>query len=247
MNWKVFYNSSCALQNYEKLLVRACENTSEKLSFTPCEGPEELEKGSLYLNREGEISFIAAPGEKPFSLSWSKNLNFWSRESFSFKKTPLLRALGVGPSDWVVDATCGTAQDCSYLLSAGLKVRAYERYFPTFLLLKYSLLLEKPPQLEDSLELYFGSYDQSADHWNCPIYYDPMFDDGSKRKAKSNKQMSLFHSLLKGQVDDGAIVAKRLLAKTSRLVVKRPPKGELLLEKPNAQWSTKAVRFDLYI
>ncbi len=254
MNWKVFYNSSCALQNFEKLLVKACENTSEVLDFVLCEGPQGLERGSLYLDESGELYFIAASGEKPFSLSWSKNLGFWSRETFSFKKSPLLRALGARAGEWVVDATCGTGQDCSYLLSAGLRVRAYERYFPTFLLLKYSYLLEEDSlELGDSLELFYGSYADDEEHvehkelWNCPVYYDPMFDDGSKRKAKSNKQMSLFHALLKDQVDDGSSVASALLKKTSRLVVKRPPKGELLLPGPNAQWSTKAVRFDLYI
>lgn len=245
MNWKVFYNSLCALQKHQDLLYKACANTAETLDFASCKGPSELQKGSLYLDEEGELFFIAEAGERPFSLSWAKNLNFWSRESFSFKKSPLLRALGAAAGEWVVDATCGTGQDASYLLSAGLKVRAYERFFPSYLLLKYSLSRE---EVTDNLELYFGSYADRDERWDCPVYYDPMFDDGTKRKAKSNKQMSLFHSLLKDQVDDGPKVAAMLLKKTKRLVVKRPPKGELLLEKGlNAQWSTKAVRFDLYL
>lgn len=244
MNWKVFYNDSCALQNFENGLSTACQSSGETLDFTPCKDASALAKGSLYLDESGELFFIAAPGERPFSFSWEKNLNFWSRESFSFKKSPLLRALGAGPGDRVVDATCGTGQDSAYLLSAGLKVHAYERFFPTYLLLKYSLLKEAP----QNLELFFGSYAESFDHWECPIYYDPMFDDGSKRKAKSNKQMSLFHGLLKDQIDDSSLVAAKLLTKTKRLVIKRPPKGELLLDKGlNAQWSTKAVRFDLYL
>ncbi len=247
MNWKVFYNPSCALQNYENLLVKACENTDERLEFTPCEGLKNLERGSLYLDEDGELYFIAAPGEKPFNLSWERNLHFWSRENFSFKKSPLLRALGATAGQWVVDATCGTGQDCSYLLGAGLHVRAYERFFPTFLLLKYSWLKDQPKAIEGRLEIYYGSYGDDEVNWNCPVYYDPMFDDGTKRKAKSNKQMSLFHALLKDQVDDSKDMALKLRGKTNRLVVKRPPKGELLMAGPNAQWESKAVRFDLYI
>jgi len=246
MNWNVFYNDSCALQNSENQLALACRNTSHTLNFAPCKKASGLPKGSLFLDESGELFFIADIGENPFSLSWSKNLNFWSRENFSFKKSPLLRALGARAGQWVVDATCGTGQDCAYLLSAGLKVRAYERFFPTYLLLKYSLLRESP----NNLELFYGSYTDSPDHWDCPVYYDPMFDDGTKRKAKSNKQMSLFHGLLKDQQDDSSQVAAKLLEKTGRLVVKRAPKGELLLAKAeglNAQWSSKAVRFDLYL
>lgn len=236
------------MQNSEELLVKACQNTDNHLIFTLCNDPLTLDKGALFLSDEGELLFIGDSGQKPMSFSWVKNLNFWSREVVSFKKHPLLRALGVKPGEWVVDATCGTGGDCSFLLHAGLKVKAYERYFPTFLLLSYSLLSEELPEnLSEAIEVYYGDYAHNADQWNCPIYFDPMFDDGSKRKAKTNKEMTLFHSLLKDLPDDSSEVAKLLLLKTKRLVVKRPPKGDLLLANPNAQWTSKAVRFDLYI
>ena len=244
MEWKVFYKSPCALQNSEDLLARACENSDNGLNFELCKDPSLLEKGSLYLSCDEELLFIGATGQKPMSFSWSKNLNFWSREVVSFKKNPLLRALGAKEGEWVVDATCGTGADCSFLLHAGLKVRAYERYFPTYLLLAFSYFKEN---ISSNLEVHFGDYSTLGDQWNCPVYFDPMFDDGSKRKAKTNKEMTLFHSLLKDLPDDSSMVAKRLLEKTNRLVVKRPPKGDLLLDKPNAQWVSKAVRFDLYI
>ena len=252
MKWKVFYNSSCALQNYENLLVTASKDEGAALEFCECTEVSDLERGSLYLDEQGELMFIGAPLENPIRFSWEQSLHFWSKEKMSFKKHPLLRALGAPAGQWVVDATCGMAGDTTFLLNAGLNVRAFERFFPTYLLLSYSLLKETQEgliDLEDRLELYHGSYSASdnKDHWNCPIYFDPMFDDGVKRKAKSNKEMSLFHSLLKDYPDDSTEVAKALFAKTNRLVIKRAPKGPLLLERPNSQWTTKAVRFDLYI
>ena len=74
-----------------------------------------------------------------------------------------------------------------------------------------------------------------------------MYDDGSKRKAKTNKEMSLFHKLLKDTEDDSEKAAQLLREKTKRLVIKRAPKGELLLKGPNSQWKSKSVRFDLYL
>ncbi|MBC97438.1 MAG: hypothetical protein CME63_06795 [Halobacteriovoraceae bacterium] len=250
MNLKVFYHPECALQKCKDILHKLTLGTEYSFNYNLCPDPKSLEAGSLYLDKLDQLVFVGEENQKPIVFSWEKALQFWSRESYSFKKTPLLKALGVKEGDHVVDATCGTGMDSAFLLHAGLQVTAYERFFPTYLLLQYSFLYEKQQKsLSENLPLkiIFGDYATNDDQWECPVFYDPMYDDGSKRKAKTNKEMSLFHKLLKDTEDDSEKAAQLLREKTKRLVIKRAPKGELLLKGPNSQWKSKSVRFDLYI
>ena len=251
MNGEVFYSierkegeSSCALHKLEEFMSSALGVTYSELRLTPFSGDTSgLQEGSAFISSEGTPYLYAGSDQKPILFSWQHSLNFWSREVVSFKKTPLLKALGVSPGDTVVDATCGMGQDSSFLLHAGLKVHAYERFFLTAFLLSFSAWSENT----NDLTLHSDDYSTSeVIHEGAPIYYDPMFDDGKKRKAKAKKSMTLFHDLLDAP-EDSKEVAARLLKKTHRLVIKRPPKGELLLPGPNAQWKSKAVRFDLYL
>lgn len=251
MNGEVFYSierkegeSSCALHKLEEFMNSPLGVTYSELRLTPFSGDtSELQEGAAFISCQAAPYLYAGVDQKPILFSWQHSLNFWSREVVSFKKTPILKALGVSPGDTVVDATCGMGQDSSFLLHAGLKVLAYERFTPTAFLLSFSAWRESI----DGLDLYCDDYSRSeVIHKAAPIYYDPMFDDGKKRKAKAKKSMTLFHELLDAP-EDSHEVAKRLLQKTYRLVIKRPPKGQLLLPGPNAQWKSKAVRFDLYL
>ena len=159
MKWKVFYNSSCALQNYENLLVTASKDEGAALEFCECTEVSELERGSLYLDEQGELMFIGAPLENPIRFSWEQSLHFWSKEKMSFKKHPLLRALGAPAGQWVVDATCGMAGDTTFLLNAGLNVRAFERFFH-----KSPITFTKSPQNLPSAFLLRKYFSQLGEH-----------------------------------------------------------------------------------
>lgn len=184
--------------------------------------------------------------ESPYCYSWEAHMKAWSsdREVLS-GKSPLVKSLGLSQSntvDGVIDATLGLGKDTAHLLTFGAKVMAFERVAEVFFLARASQVLED--FFPERLLLSFGSVKENPE--NLPIYFDPMFDDGSKRKAKAHKGMSAFHLLVGGD-DDAAQEGMRLRNMTSRLVVKRPSKKKALLDNLNSSWKGKAISYDLYL
>lgn len=201
--------------------------------------------------RGNELLLGGLAGQRPIVYGLNQELRFW-RDTLAktFKKAKgnakarpaILKALGVGRGDKVIDATFGLGRDSCQLMSAGLQVMAFERVPELFFLAKASQLWEEIP--EERLVLHFGSVRENPDR--LPIYFDPMFSDGSDRKALSGKGMQVFHELV-GSDDDASSEAKRLRDLTDRLVIKRAPKAPQLLDGRNSDWTSKAVRFDLYL
>lgn len=179
------------------------------------------------------------PGQNPVVYSFEKELSKWRG---SKGKTPLVKALGANKGDRLIDATFGFGKDSCQLLGHGLSVHAYERVPELYFLARSCQLWQEIP--EERLKIHFGSVRENPK--DCPIYFDPMYEDGALRKAKSGKGMQVFHKLV-GLDEDASQEAQRLRDLTSRLVVKRAPKAPMLLEKRNSTWESKAVRFDLYL
>jgi 16S rRNA (guanine1516-N2)-methyltransferase len=209
--------------------------------------PADLPTGSLFVDEKG-AQLVALSGQKAILFSWLKLQAHWRGEASKVKASPLLRALGARSDEWVVDATCGTGRDTSYLLHHGLNVCAFERNKAIFFLLKSSQVFED--FLHERLNLFFGqasaSLDTSDFHKNVPVYFDPMFDDGQGRKAKTKKNMEVFHQVV-GADKDALGEAMKLKELSDRLVIKRSPRDGELLPKPSSTWKTKSVRFDLYL
>lgn len=203
----------------------------------------DLAQGDLILTKLGP-GLKAGPGQKDLIFSWEDLLRQWQREKSFLKTSPLIKALGLkkGNVEEAIDATLGLGRDSAQILAAGFKVSAFERNPKIFFLAKAAQLMERT--LDDRLEISFGSCEENSR--SCPIYFDPMFDDGKQRKALPNKGMALFHDIVGGDAD-AKNEAQRLLNMTKRLVIKRPPKLDALLEKRNSCWESKAVRFDLYL
>jgi hypothetical protein len=205
----------------------------------------DLPAGSVFVDCEG-AKMMALPGQTPLLFSWKEQQKHWRSEASKIKASPLIRALGRKPGEWVVDATCGTGRDASYLLHHGLNVQAFERNKAVFFLLKFSQSIEN--FLLERLEVNFGqaAHKLARGDGEHSIYFDPMFDDGQKRKARAKKKMEVFHALigLDGDALDEALSLRKL---AKRLVIKRSPRDGALLEKPNNTWQTKSVRFDLYL
>ena len=198
------------------------------------------EGDALVVLIEGELHLIAGDGQSPIVFSWPRKLNKWNNDKTISNN--LMRALGSKRGDTVIDATVGFGQDTSYLLHHGLNVIGFERVPLLYFLQKGSLLISEE---ELNLELIFGQA-SDADYEGLPIYFDPMFDNGIKRKAKAKKTMSLLHKMI-GADDDAISEAKKLRAISGRLVIKKSPRDPELLEDRNSSWESKAVRFDLYL
>ncbi len=206
------------------------------------EGTQIPQSGELFYDREG-VGLSSPDGQKPLRLSWEEGLRHWMREKrASLVQNSLCKALGLKEAQSVIDATVGLGKDSCLLLALGHTIIGYERSPKIYFLQRASQITEN--FLLERLTLNFGSVTNNPE--NFPLYFDPMFDDGKKRKALPNKGMALFHKLVGGD-SDAKEEAMRLRELTSRLVIKRAPKAEMLLEKRNSCWESKAVRFDLYL
>ncbi|MCF8059785.1 MAG: class I SAM-dependent methyltransferase [Bacteriovoracaceae bacterium] len=201
-----------------------------------------LPPGKIGLDSQGPL-LGAMPGQTNIRFSWNHHIHAWRRDSLIMQgKAPLFKALGVRSGDSVIDATMGLGRDCSQLIAAGLKVVAYERVPDVYFLGVAAQIFEGLSI--DRLKLNFGPCLDNPD--SLPIFFDPMFSDGKKRRAKPNKGMEVFHQLVGGD-EDSELEAQRLLQLTKRLVIKRPPKGDQLLKGRNSCWESKALRLDLYL
>jgi hypothetical protein len=202
----------------------------------------ELEVGEIGL-KGSQVLMGTQFSNSPFIFSWEEQMRSWSQDRDVFTgKTPLIKALGLKKNDSVIDTTLGLGKDTTQLLTFGAHVEAYERVPQVYFMARAAQIFEG--FLEDKLLLNFGSLGENPK--NLPIYFDPMFDDGSKRKAKAHNAMSAFHELVGGD-PDAIEEGKRLRNLTKRLVVKRPSKKKALLENVNSTWKGKAISFDLYL
>ncbi len=196
--------------------------------------------GEVFIDAGG-VGLYTPSGQKPLYFSWDESFLKWSRER-GLKQNPLIKASGQKAGSWIIDATVGLGKDSALFLAAGLKVKGFERQQKIFFLQRAAQILEG--FMEENLILHFGEISENP--WRAPIYFDPMFDDGQKRKAKPTKGMALFHQVI-GADKDAVEVAKRLRQLCPRLIIKRSPRDPMLLENRNSSWESKAVRFDLYL
>lgn len=79
------------------------------------------------------------------------------------------------------------------------------------------------------------------------VYLDPMFPPKKKKSAAANKNMQLLHWLVGEDLDASALVAASLECGARRVAVKRPDYAEPLYRKPDAQFSSKLVHYDMYL
>jgi len=77
------------------------------------------------------------------------------------------------------------------------------------------------------------------------IYYDPMYPAKNKT-ALPSKEMQILRELIGVNEEEPEIIQKALSLNVKRVVVKRPLKANVILEKPKFQLSSKLVRYDIY-
>ena len=148
----------------------------------------------------------------------------------------------------VLDATCGMGKDSFLLASSGFQVTACEQHPVVHALLTDGLVRLEQSGSSSGFTVYLQAAEQMMQqgHFDV-IYLDPMFPEKSKA-AKTKKDMQLFQRLHGHQTDEAAeLLALALKSDSRRVVIKRPPKAPLLLNrKPTFQMGGKSCRFDAF-
>lgn len=162
------------------------------------------------------------------------------------KGDPLFKAIRLqsGIAPLILDATCGTGNDSMFLVHYGARVIAYEKHPIIYLLLKCAYL--RTPRIHQQFSLNFGdaiNYQGERPHI---IYFDPMYPE-KKKSARSRKEMELFKELVGESQRELEMLSWARKMALSRVVVKRPPKGESISPDHNFSLTSKAVRFDIYL
>ena len=201
-------------------------------------------EGKLRQSPDGYELLSNDPQEKPVVLNFEQEFLQWKRTLTSLRDQPLYRALGVkgGELPFVLDATCGLAGDSLQLLAYGCRVHSWERHpIPGLMLLQAYVAWQHEVKSRWSLELTQFTVPSDIQ----VIYFDPMYSDVNK-KALPRKEMRIFREVL-GQDEDAQEVARKLRHHGKRLIIKRPPKADPLIEGVAFAQEGKAVRLDVYL
>ena len=169
----------------------------------------------------------------------------------------LIKAVGVKnikPGIIVMDATAGLGEDSFLLAASGLNVKMYEKDPVIAKLLDDGLeRAKKDPDLESivsRMELICeDSIKAMEDKKIRPdiIYLDPMFPERSK-SGLIKKKFQLLQRLESPCEDGERMLTAALGATQSKIIVKRPLKGEYISKlKPSYSIKGRAIRYDCYI
>ena len=168
-------------------------------------------------------------------------------------KNPLIRAFGKR-IDAIHDLTAGLGGDAYRLARAGYRVRAMERE-PVI----YALLASAWEDANESgavptdvaARLMFSRAEganeiDAIEGMNQGVYIDPMYPPPRRASAKPRRELQVMRALLPPQQDAKQLV-ERARERAARVVVKRPPHAESLVEGPSHVIESKLVRFDVYV
>lgn len=171
------------------------------------------------------------------------------QENLRSKQHPVLKSLADKDSP-IVDLTLGEGRDSLTFLKAGRKVLAFERnpYIFIYFLLNLARLAEIETLSLENLEVVHGNFfEHSKDIEFNQFYYDPMYRP-PKRKALPRGTIQLFEKLvIDGDTDQKENLRWVLENYQGKVVVKRSPHAEPILDGYNHQLKTKLVRYDVYV
>lgn len=158
---------------------------------------------------------------------------------------PLAKAIGLkrGKKNYkVVDATGGMLGDTLLMLAMDVDVWTIERH-PLIAALAINAL--RKVGRDD--KLLWGNcleFPEQLGQSDC-VFFDPMFQDPNDKTAPK-KAMQVFRTYV-GPDLDAKEIAIKLRTKAKRLVVKRPIKAPMLLEKPTMTFKGKSTAYDVYL
>lgn len=170
------------------------------------------------------------------------------------KKDLLAQAVGK-KTQTIVDATCGWAQDSLALFRMGYQVSCIERSPIMAALIQDGLqrLAQKDwvqnRQLQVPEFLPGNAIDLLANLPETPdcIYLDPMFPPKRKKSAATRKSMSVLRDILGDDLDKQQLFEAAMQAAGKRVVVKGPDDAEPLGGLPSASFTSKLLRYDVYL
>lgn len=161
-------------------------------------------------------------------------------------------------SKHIIDATGGWGGDTLLMCAQGYQVTIIERHPVMALLLKEAMNrlastewacsheVKCPTVLEGNAIELITANELLAD---C-IYLDPMFPTKRKKSAAVNKNIQFLQWLVGADLDADDLLQSALQSNCSRIAVKRPDYAQPLLAdsyKPNTQFSSKLVHYDVYL
>lgn len=170
------------------------------------------------------------------------------------KQPGLNQAIGKH-SKTVLDLSAGWGQDALLLTSQGYQLSMVERIPLMVVLLSEAMQrLQKSEWVSKHAihvpEIVLANSFDYVSHQNITadcIYFDPMFPPKRKKSAATNKYMQFLHSIAGQDNDAGQVLEACLNTNAKRVVVKRPHYAMPLVDKPDIQFDSKLVHYDVYL
>lgn len=198
------------------------------------------------------LFFAERPKEK-LTIDFTSG-NFLNRLKTSGKNQPLTKAIGLPKGlKRIVDLSAGLGGDAYVLAHLGADVTALERNPVLYCLLQEALehSCKTAPDVAARLQFVYTDakeYLQSLDVERRPevIYFDPMYPE-TDSSALPKKEMQMLSRLVGEDADQLEILKSALTKASNRVVVKRPLRAPLLLERPTQSFETPTTRWDMYL
>lgn len=222
------------------------------LDIIPVEISSVVPSNQPYLHWNGKDLFLISSAGLRISVNLedSKYLR-----TFQPSQELLCRACGwhLGMRD-VFDLTAGLGVDSIMLAQAGYRVTAIERNPLLALLLRWAHrgIQQNEAKVFDyknRLRFEFGEAQEFLSETSqlpSVIYYDPMYP-AKKKAALPSKEMQVLREINGTNEESLELVEAALQLGVKRLVVKRPHRAPPIRPNPTAEFSSKLVRFDVYI
>ncbi len=180
----------------------------------------------------------------------------FDRQVADYKRThrgsgePLAKALGFKKDVRnVVDLTAGLGIDAVFLAQIGFRVTSLERNPLLIFLLHAAQKKTQRPEIKN-IKWIYSDAKSFLQNYQLPArtscYFDPMYPE-KKKAALPRQEMVVFRQMVGADVDARDTLRVALEKEFTRTVVKRPLKGEVLVDKPNFQLTSKLIRYDVYL
>lgn len=155
----------------------------------------------------------------------------------------------------VIDATGGWGGDALLMCMQGYRVSVFERHPVMHCLLKeaFQRLALSSWVRNNGVgvpDVVCADAISDLEYQSKPadcVYLDPMFPPKRKKSAAVNKQMQFLQWLLGEEVDAVPLAQAAIQADYPRVAVKRPDYALPLIVKPDVQFSSKLVHYDVYL
>lgn len=204
-----------------------------------------------YLIRDGKLGLITNEmiknKLKPLFYDIESHFEQHRYRNYALSKEPLYKAIGLkkGLNLKVVDATFGEGKDAMLLVHFGAKVTSFERNPYLAPLILSDLKNMNNPKLNESFRFIYGDSRTISPEGDV-LYYDPMYAHSANTKAKPRKEIQVFREIVGNDTDNQEFL-KWALSKYSRVVVKRPLKGDYLMDGASHSFKGKSTRYDVYL